>query len=118
MCRGLLLKLTRVSKSNPRIHLNTLVRALQCKAQNKIYWKYFETTTKGTRGTALVKQQKHTKQVLLHMRGHVQLFAFVQLSPELCVPEPYVCKVPIMPSCHEILKRFPNFTHFYQIKND
>lgn len=56
--------------------------------------------------TALWKQQKHTKQVLLHMRGHVQLFAFVHLSPELCVSERYVRRVPIMPSYHEKLQRF------------
>lgn len=52
------------------------------------------------------------------MRGHVQLFAFVQLSPELCVSEPYVRRVPIIPSCHEILKRFPYLILlFIYIKN-
>lgn len=66
-----------------------------------------------------MKQQKHTKQVLLHMRGHVQLFAFVQLSPELCVSEPYVRRVPIIPSWHEILKRFRYLILFFykNIKN-
>lgn len=80
-----------------------------------IYIRKLLNNTYRNQGIAVLKQQKHTKQVLLHMRGHVQLFAFVQLSPELCVSEPYIRRVPIIPSCHEILIRFPYLILFYKM---